>query len=104
MAMNIRFNALNSYRAAGSVGGVNGKKTSGAKGASKTGAVIADSVSISSDAAGFSEVSKLHGAIRGQIESSGRAERISSLKEAVKSGNYSVSSDLVADAILDRFI
>lgn len=105
--MDIRFNAFNRYSNTGKIG-ASQKKSS----ASKSGKALSasgfeaksDSISISSDAAGYSEVFKLSNAIRTEIDASNGAEKIASLKEAIGNGSYSVSADEVASAILERFV
>lgn len=104
--MDIRFNALNSYSATGKVGAT-GRKASPVKSEKVSSSIIeakADSISISSDAASYGEVYKLNNAIRSELDASSGADRIASIKEAIKQGTYSVSSDDVAGAILDRFV
>ena len=103
--MDIRFNALNSYQT--NKISPSGRKTTSIKGEKAVSSGIeakADSISISSDAASYGEIYKLGYAIRSEIDSANTADRIASIKEAIRNGSYSVSSDDVAGAILDRFI
>ena len=103
--MDIRFNALNSYQTAKL--NPSGRKSSAIKdekGITSGIKAKADSISISSDASNYGEISRLSNAIRSEIDAANGAERLASIKEAIRNGSYSVSSDEVAGAILDRFI
>lgn len=103
--MDIRFNALNSYQA--NKISPSGRRNSQIKGEKPVTSGIeakADSISISSDAASYGEIYKLGNAIRSEIDAANPADKIASIKEAIRNGSYSVSSDDVAGAILDRFI
>ena len=103
--MDIRFNALNSYQATKI--NSSGRKASAVKGEKAVSSGIkakADSISISSNATNYGEINKLSNAIRNEIDAMNGADRIASIKEAIRNGSYSVSSDEVAGAILDRFV
>ena len=105
--MDIRFNAYGNYSVSGKIG-VRGDKKAGPSNGSKlvSGGVEskADSISISSDAVSYGEISRLGGAIRSELEAASSSDRIASIKEAIRNGSYSVSSEDVAGAILERFV
>lgn len=81
---------------------VNGTKNgpaAGAKGAGK--AARADKVTLSGEAAQRAEQSRLASALAGEVESAASPERLAALHDAVQAGEYHVSSEDIADAMLD---
>lgn len=100
--MNVRLNALNNY----SAGMIKTTKDMAAekkitKGAAQSAAAKTDKISISANAADFS-AAKIRGEISASVNSLSGADRISAIKEKVANG-YFVSSEDLADRILDRF-
>ncbi|MDL2327148.1 flagellar biosynthesis anti-sigma factor FlgM [Ruminococcaceae bacterium OttesenSCG-928-A11] len=60
-----------------------------------------DKVTLSEQAAARAGISRLASAMAAEVEGGASAERIEELREAVQSGDYNVSSEDIADAILD---
>ena len=99
--MNIRFNAFKNYNTqVSSVNNVD-SKASGTK-SKNVSAGKTDTVSISATASDFSSA-KVITDISSNVNGLSNNERVSSIKEQVKNGTYNVSSQAVADSILDRF-
>ncbi len=72
--------------------------------AEKTAAAKTDSFSLSSEASMFRECGKVIRASVAEITSPAGDSRINALKQQIRSGTYNVSSDQIADAILDRIV
>lgn len=73
-------------------------------GGSKTGGVFGsktDTVSISEEAASRAEARRLAGGLAAEVEGAASPERIEALRVQVAAGEYHVSSEDLADAILD---
>lgn len=67
-------------------------------------AVKTDSFSLSSEASMFRECGKVIRGAVAEITSSADADRIESLRSRVASGSYYVSSEQIADSILERIV
>ncbi len=70
----------------------------------KASAVKTDSLSFSSEASMFKECGKVIKSAVAEITSPASEDRINSLRQQIKNGTYNVSSDMIADAILDRVV
>ena len=70
--------------------------------AGKTVSAKTDSFSLSSEASMFKECGKVIRASVSEITSPADDSRINSLKQQIRNGTYNVSSEQIADAILDR--
>lgn len=63
-----------------------------------------DSFSLSSEASMFKECGKVIRASVAEITASADDSRINSLKQQIRNGTYNVSSEQLANAILDRVV
>lgn len=70
----------------------------------KASSVKKDSFSLSSEASMFMECGKVIRNAVSEITSSAGEEKIELLKQRIASGNYNVSSEQIADSILERIV
>ena len=61
-----------------------------------------DKIVISEDAALRAEMGRVTASIAGEVSAAAGAAKMQQLREAVQAGNYSVSSAVLADAILGK--
>ncbi len=101
--MDIRLNAYKSYNS-GKVTAFSKKDEKSSSKASEAIAPKCDVVSISQAAAEKSALSKAGATIRSDISALSSSDRVSAIKAQVQSGSYSVSSEEIASAILERFV
>ena len=102
--MDIRFNALNSYSVTGKMNVSGSKKPGSSKNDKSSVSSKKDSISLSSNGVKNSGLYKLNATMRSEIDALSSQERISAIKASIRNGSYNVSSEEVADAILDRFV
>lgn len=72
--------------------------------AGKTVASKTDSFSLSSEASMFRECGKVIKSSVAEITAPADEDRINSLRQQIKNGTYNISSDMIADAISERFV
>jgi len=70
----------------------------------KTAVAKTDSFSLSSEASMFRECGKVIKASVAEITAPADENRINSLRQQIKNGTYNISSEKIADAILDRVV
>ena len=100
--MSIRLNAYKNYNA-GMVKTVSDRKSSlSAKKQSELSASKTDTISISANAAEYS-AAKVQSAVSANVNSLSGADRVAQIKARVVSGEYGVSSEELAERILERF-
>lgn len=102
--MDIRLNAYSAYKTNGVSGFQKKGENSIASAATQKDGYLRDVVSISNSANGKSAISKASSSIRADINALSSTDRVSALREQIKNGSYSVSTEDIAGAILERFI
>lgn len=100
--MNINTNVYKQYINSGSSYGKTVQKTFGANGGRSV--IKQDSLSFSAEAALIKDNAKTVKSYAAQITEPASEERIDSLRQKIRNGEYNVSAQQVADKILNRWV